>query len=89
MAEAPLSDTAKQDLQRLLDDQKDYLPGLSSDEKGTPGANELCGVLTELVKVNDEVVKMYQAMPQPLFGVGIDAMAAQDAWGCGFPVLPG
>ena len=45
--------------------------------------------LTELVKVNDEVVKMYQAMPQPLFGVGIDAMAAQDAWGLRLPGFAG
>jgi len=90
MAEAPLSDTAKQDLQRLLDDQKDYLPGLSSDEKKARLARmSYAAFLTELVKVNDEVVKMYQAMPQPLFGVGIDAMAAQDAWGLRLPGFAG
>ena len=33
MAEAPLSDAAKHDIYRLFHDRKDYLPGLSSDEK--------------------------------------------------------
>src|SRR5262249_25973071 len=31
LKEAPLSDQAKQDFQRLLTDKKDYFPGLSSD----------------------------------------------------------
>ena len=39
--------------------------------------------LTDVVKVGPEVVKLFQAMPQPLFGVGFDAVAAQDAWGLG------
>jgi spermidine dehydrogenase len=90
MAEAPLSDTAKRDLQRLVEDRKDYLPGLSSDEKKARLARiSYATFLTDLVKVNDEVVKLYQSMPQPLFGVGIDAMAAQDAWGLGLPGFVG
>jgi len=31
----------------------------------------------------------FQAVPQPLFGLGIDAVAAQDAWGFDMPDLPG
>ena len=45
--------------------------------------------LTDLVKVSPEVVKIFQAMPQPLFGVGFDAVAAQDAWGLGAPGFAG
>ena len=33
MAEAPFSEPAKADYARLLTDKKDYLPGLSSDDK--------------------------------------------------------
>jgi spermidine dehydrogenase len=90
MAEAPLSDAAKQDLQRLIEDKKDYLPGLSSDEKKARLARmSYAAFLTDVVKVNDEVVKVYQTLPQPLFGVGIDAVAAQDAWGLGLPGFAG
>ncbi|HEX4488037.1 MAG TPA: FAD/NAD(P)-binding protein [Terriglobales bacterium] len=90
MAEAPLSDAAKQDLQRLIEDRKDYLPGLSSDEKKARLARmSYAAFLTDVVKVNDEVVKVYQTLPQPLFGVGIDAVAAQDAWGLGLPGFAG
>src|SRR6185312_15329114 len=45
--------------------------------------------LADLVKVSPEVVKLFQAMPQPLFGVGFDAVAAQDAWGLGAPGFAG
>jgi spermidine dehydrogenase len=34
-------------------------------------------------------VKMCQALPHPLFGVGIDAVAAQDAWGFDLPGFDG
>ncbi len=45
--------------------------------------------LTETVGVSDEIVKLLQAFPHPLFGVGIDAVAAQDAWGLGLPGFHG
>jgi spermidine dehydrogenase len=41
------------------------------------------------VDVSDEIVKLLQAFPHPLFGVGIDAVAAQDAWGLGMPGFDG
>ena len=41
--------------------------------------------LTDVVKVSPEIVKFYSAMPHPLFGVGIDAVSAQDAWGFSMP----
>ena len=34
-------------------------------------------------------IKMYQGLPHPLFGVGIDAVSAQDAWGLELPGLRG
>jgi spermidine dehydrogenase len=34
-------------------------------------------------------VKVFQSVPHPLFGVGIDAVSAQDAWGFDLPGFPG
>jgi spermidine dehydrogenase len=85
-AEAPLSDRAKSDLHRLLFENKDYLPGLTSDEKKARLARmSYAKFLTETIGVNDEVVKVFQTFPHPLFGVGIDAISAQDAWGIDLP----
>ncbi|GAC1428577.1 MAG: NAD(P)/FAD-dependent oxidoreductase [Terriglobales bacterium] len=90
MADAPLSEASKRDLQRLFHDKKDYLPGLSSEQKKAQLARmSYAKFLTDLVKVNAEVVRLYQALPQPLFGVGIDAVSAQDAWGLDLPGFQG
>ncbi len=84
LAKAPLSDAAKKDLQGLRK-PKDYFPGLSSDEKKARLARlSYAKFLTDVAGVGPEVVKLYQTAPQALFGVGIDAVSAQDAWGFGF-----
>jgi spermidine dehydrogenase len=84
LAKAPLSDAAKKDLQALRK-PKDYFSGLSSDEKKARLARmSYAKFLTDVAGVGPEVVKLYQTAPQALFGVGIDAVAAQDAWGFGF-----
>ena len=90
LAEAPLSAKAKRDYDRIYHEQKDYLPGLSSDQKKARMARmSYAKFLTDVVRVDGEVVKVLQAGPHPLFGVGIDAVAAQDAWGMGFPGFAG
>jgi spermidine dehydrogenase len=89
-AEAPLAEQAKTDFARLWQEPKDYLPGLSSDEKKARLARlSYAKFLTDLAGVHSDVVRMYQAAPHPLFGVGIDAVSAQDAWGLGFPGFKG
>ena len=90
VAEAPLSDEAKADFQRLHQEKKDYLPGLNSDEKKARLARmSYAKFLTDLVGVHAEVVRFYQAAPHGLFGVGIDAVSAQDAWGLNLPGFSG
>lgn len=90
LAEVPLSSRAKRDYDRLHHETKDYLPGLSSDEKKARLARmSYAKFLTDLVGVNEEVIKVLQVGPQPLFGVGIDAIAAQDAWGLNYPGFRG
>jgi spermidine dehydrogenase len=83
--QVPLSEKAKQDFKRLVEEKKDYFPGLSSDEKKARMARiSYAKYLTEVVGVSDELVKLFQAQPHGLFGVGIDAVSAQDAWGLGY-----
>ncbi|MGA6986539.1 MAG: NAD(P)-binding protein [Terriglobales bacterium] len=90
LQEAPLSAKAKEDFQRLLTEEKDYFPGLSSDEKKARLARiSYAKYLTDMIGVNDEIVKLFQAFPHSLFGVGIDAVAAQDAWGLEMPGFSG
>jgi spermidine dehydrogenase len=90
LQEAPLSEVAKADYKRLITEKKDYLPGLTSDEKKARLARmSYNSFLSDVVKVSPELVKLFQAMPQPLFGLGFDAVAAQDAWGLGAPGFDG
>jgi spermidine dehydrogenase len=84
MAQAPLAEKARQDVLRLHQEKKDYLPGLSSDEKKARLARmSYAKFLTEVAGAHEDVVRLYQASPHPLFGLGIDAVSAQDAWGLG------
>jgi len=85
LAEAPLSPAAKEDVAKLRRRDVDYYPGLTSDEKKARLARiSYARYLSDIVGVGPEVLKLYQTAPQALFGVGIDAVSAQDAWGFGF-----
>jgi len=90
IAQCPLSNPAQQDLARIYEEKKDYLPGLSSAEKKARLARiGYADFLTKVAGIHPEVLKLFQNMPQPLFGVGIDAVSAQDAWGLGLPGFRG
>ena len=90
LAEAPLSAKAKRAYYQLYHDHKDYLPGLPSEAKKARLARiSYANFLKDIVGVPEEVVKVLQAGPQPLFGVGFDAVSAQDAWGMGYPGFTG
>ena len=90
LALTPLSEIAKQDLARIYREKKDYLPGLSSAEKKSRLARiSYADFLTKTVGLNHEVIPYFQSFPKPLYGVGIDAVPAQDAWGLGLPGFEG
>jgi len=90
LAEAPIAEQAKRDLQRLYQENKDYFPGMSTDEKKAKLARmSYASYLKNVAGVHEDIVKMYQALPHPLFGVGIDAVSAQDAWGLDLPGFDG
>jgi len=89
-AEAPIPEKARQDLFNLFHDKKDYLPGLTSDEKKAKLARmSYAKFLTDIVGVSPDVIKLFQAAPHPYYGLGIDAVPAQDGWGLGYPGFQG
>jgi len=90
LSEAPIAEQAKRDLLRLFQEPKDYYPGLTSNEKKAKLARiSYANFLKDLAGVHEDVIKVFQAYPHGLFGVGIDAVAAQDAWGLGLPGFDG
>ena len=89
-AEAPMNEKAKADYLRLYTSKVDLLPGLSSDEKKAKLARmSYASYLTDLCKMDPQVIALLQAYPQGLYGLGIDAVSAQDAWGLGMPGFDG
>jgi spermidine dehydrogenase len=90
LADAPIADQAKRDLPRLFQEERDFFPGLTSDQKKARLARiSYASYLRDIAGVHEDIIKMYQAYPHPLFGVGIDAVAAQDAWGFDLPGFDG
>jgi len=88
--QAPLSAAAKLDIQRIYEGVKDYMPGLAAPEKKARLARmTYAKYLTDIVGADPSVVKYFQTRPHAYFGVGIDAVSAQDAWGFGLPGFQG
>ncbi len=89
-AQAPMTDKAKADLKRLYALDEDLMPGLSSEQKKAKLARmSYADYLTKLVKVDPQVVTMLDPEQKSLYGVGIDAISAQDAWGLDMPGFDG
>ncbi len=90
MAEAPIAEQARKDVSRLCRESKDYLPKLNAEEKKARLARiSYSQFLSEVVGVHGDVIRLYQSVSQPLFGVGIDAIAALDAADTGYPGFSG
>jgi spermidine dehydrogenase len=90
MADAPLAEQARKDVRRLCLDKKDYLPTLNVERKKDRLARiSYAHFLSDLVGVHPDVLRLYQTLPQPLFGYGIDAVPAIDGWESGYPGFTG
>ena len=90
LAGAPLSATAKRDLERLETSTKDYLPGLNSAQKKQRLMKlSYRDYLRDTLRVDPAVLAMQQAATQGEWGVGIDAVSALDCWGLGLPGFDG
>ncbi len=90
LAAAPLSDAAKADLRRLYTESFDPYPGMDGPEKKRRLARvSYADFLTQLWKLDPSILPLFQTRPHGLFGAGIDAVPAQDAFGLGFPGFQG
>ena len=90
LRDAPLSERAKQDIVSLETGKIDYLPGLSTAEKMDRLSRiSFASFLTDIVKVNPQVVGYYQKATHGEFGSGIDDEPALDCWGIGLPGFDG
>ena len=86
VSQTPLSDKAKADLIKLIEEPEDYLAGQDLEER----YNTLAGLtydqfLTDYAKVDAEILKIYRPSSMGYFGVGTDAVSALDAYTLGLP----
>ncbi|HYM78682.1 MAG TPA: NAD(P)-binding protein [Candidatus Dormibacteraeota bacterium] len=90
LAQAPIAEQARKDFYDLCQSKKDYLPRLTREEKENRLAHiSYSRFLTEIAGVHSDVVRLYQTISQPLFGVGLEAIAALDASETGYPGFDG
>jgi spermidine dehydrogenase len=90
LADAPLSESARGDVARLIKAPADYLPGLDDGQKKAQLARTSYGdFLVKMAGCDAGVLPFFQARPHSLYGLGIDAVSALDAWGIGLPGFAG
>jgi spermidine dehydrogenase len=90
LAHAPLSEGARRDIRRLVKGSTDHLPGLDDSAKKTRLARmSYADFLVRGAGCHPDVLPFFQARPHSLYGLGIDAVSALDAWGLGLPGFAG
>ncbi len=76
-AEAPMSERARADLVRVWTDERDYLPGLSREEKYAKLSRmSYYDFLKDLVGVDQQVLELYRRWGMSFWCVGIDEIPA-------------
>lgn len=81
-AETPMSSKARDDLVRAFTDERDYLPGMSRAEKVAKlGRISYRTYLRDYVKVDEQVLEMYQRWGMSYWCVGMDEVPAIDILG--------
>lgn len=77
LKKSPLPEKVQREIVRLYDEKKDYLAGLSKQEKyARLGKISYAGFLTEICKADPAVLPFFQSYTNDLFAVGIDAVSA-------------
>jgi spermidine dehydrogenase len=77
LSKTPLPERVRQEIARLYTEKKDYLPGLSRQEKQARLAKiSYAGFLTEICQADAAVLPFFQTYTHDLFGVGIEAISA-------------
>jgi len=90
IAAAPLTDEAKRDLGRLMTERFDPFPGrTSAEQKAELARMSYADFLLKVWKLDPAIVAIFQSSTHDLFGAGIDAVPAQDAFGLDLPGFQG
>ncbi|HEV2400033.1 MAG TPA: NAD(P)-binding protein [Candidatus Sulfotelmatobacter sp.] len=77
LKKSPLSEKVQREIARLYDEKKDYLAGLTKEEKHARLAKiSYATFLTESCKADPAVLPFFQTYTHDLFAVGIDAVSA-------------
>ena len=74
---------------RLNTEKRDVSRTVVGGEEGAAGANELHRLRHQGVGARPGVLGIYQTRTYGLFGFGVDAVPAQDAWALGLPGFQG
>ncbi|HXJ46150.1 MAG TPA: FAD/NAD(P)-binding protein [Candidatus Dormibacteraeota bacterium] len=86
----PVAPEVARDVRRLETSEEDYFTGLASEQKKEKLSRmSYKNFLLDVVKVDPRVIPIYQTRTHPLFGVGIDAVAALDCWVLQMPGFKG
>ncbi len=90
LAHAPLSESARADMERIEEGAIDYLPGVPSAAKKLQLSRiSYRDFLRDLVKADPKVLAYYQPRSHDEWAVGIDAVSALDCWAFGLPGFRG
>ena len=90
LAQSPLSPQVQAQTLRLVNEKRDVMPGLASAEKKARLARmSYTDFVTKVWGLDPAVLGIYQTRTYGLFGFGVDAVPAQDAWALGLPGFQG
>jgi spermidine dehydrogenase len=85
LAKTPLSASAQKDLTRLYTEKRDYLAGMTAEQKKAYLAKtSYQDYLLKNVKVSPEAIRVLFTSTYGLYGVGVDAVPAGDMAGLGY-----
>src|SRR5580693_269858 len=90
ISQIPIDEAARKDLARLENEAVDYLPSLSVEEKRVKLIKtSYKDFLLQSAKVHPDVIKIFQTASHGLYGVGIDAVSADNCRGMSYPGFKG
>lgn len=90
LAQSPLAPAIQKQILQLTTEKRDLFPGLSSaDKKAKLARMSYTDFVTKEWKLDPKVLGIYQTRTYGLFGFGVDAVPAQDAFALGLPGFQG